>query len=216
MPFGAFGNLATEYNNFSRLFPGLRMSVATIQAGLYGVIHRESQLAFGCISVSARSLDYIFSASRHGQAVAILPGGSREQLDAIPKTMNLTLKNRKGFIKMALKHGVNLVPVITFGENDTYMVTKPNGESYFHQFQEWCLKTIGFAPVNFSGRCGVLPLRVPLTSVIGAPIQVNMIKDPTTDQIDEIHNKYCEELVKLYDEHKANYGYGAVPIVLKH
>ncbi len=40
-----------------------------------------------------------------GNAVVIVIGGATEALDAHPGMFELTLKRRKGFIKMALKHG---------------------------------------------------------------------------------------------------------------
>jgi hypothetical protein len=35
----------------------------------------------------------------------LIIGGAVEALDAVPNTMILTLKKRKGFVKLALRHG---------------------------------------------------------------------------------------------------------------
>lgn len=40
-----------------------------------------------------------------GNAVIIVVGGAAESLDAHPGSTTLTLKDRKGFVKMALKTG---------------------------------------------------------------------------------------------------------------
>lgn len=40
-----------------------------------------------------------------GNAAAIVVGGALEVLDTLPSRMILTLKKRKGFVRMALKHG---------------------------------------------------------------------------------------------------------------
>ena len=47
-------------------------------------------------------------------------GGAREALKAQPKSMNLTLNTRKGFIRLALRHGASVIPAISFGENDVF------------------------------------------------------------------------------------------------
>ena len=35
----------------------------------------------------------------------LIVGGAVEALDAVPNTMTLNLKRRKGFVKLALRHG---------------------------------------------------------------------------------------------------------------
>ena len=47
-------------------------------------------------------------------------GGAREALKSRPKSMNLTLNSRKGFIRLAIRHGASVIPAISFGENDVY------------------------------------------------------------------------------------------------
>ena len=51
----------------------------------------------------------------------IVVGGAEEALDAHPGHHILTLKKRKGFIKMALQTGADLVPCYSFGENDLFV-----------------------------------------------------------------------------------------------
>lgn len=42
--------------------------------------------------------------------------------------------------------------------------------------------------------------------LVGAPIPVEQVEKPTQEDIDALHVKYCDALVKLFDEHKASYG----------
>ena len=47
-------------------------------------------------------------------------GGAAEALDSRPGCQMLTLKGRKGFIRIALETGSQLVPVYSFGETELY------------------------------------------------------------------------------------------------
>ena len=53
-------------------------------------------------------------------AVILIIGGAEEAFDARPGSYRLTLRNRKGFVRKALQHGADLVPVFSFGENELY------------------------------------------------------------------------------------------------
>lgn len=65
---------------------------------------RDLLLAAGLRSVDRQTIRRILTAAP-GNAVILVPGGAREALDAHPGTCDLTLKCRKGFIRMALQHG---------------------------------------------------------------------------------------------------------------
>lgn len=60
-------------------------------------------MALGLCDVSKDSIDCIFRTK--GNATVILIGGAKESMDSGPSMASLVLKGRKGFIKMALKHG---------------------------------------------------------------------------------------------------------------
>lgn len=55
-----------------------------------------------------------------GVAAVLVPGGALEALNSDEKLIRLVLHRRKGFIKLALKHGVDLVPTFSFGEANIY------------------------------------------------------------------------------------------------
>lgn len=55
-------------------------------------------------------------------AAGLIVGGAREQRLAEPNVYKFVLKNRKGFVKIALRTGASLVPAISFGENNTFDV----------------------------------------------------------------------------------------------
>ena len=52
-----------------------------------------------------------------GSAITIVIGGAEESLHARPGVLELVLKKRHGFIRIAIESGSLVVPVLSFGEN---------------------------------------------------------------------------------------------------
>ncbi|CAF1532113.1 unnamed protein product [Rotaria sp. Silwood1] len=104
---------------------------------------------------------------------------------------------RKGFIRLALENGASLVPVITFGENEHY-----------RQYKNW----ISNRWIWGRSIVGYLPLRHLVTTVVGKPIQVNQIVDPSQTDIDQLHDQYLQAIEQLYNTNKANYGFENVKL----
>jgi hypothetical protein len=44
--------------------------------------------------------------------------------------------------------------------------------------------------------------------VLGKPIQVAKIENPTQEDIDKAHQQYVDELVRIFNKYKKQYGYG--------
>lgn len=59
----------------------------------------------GLCDSSKESINYILNNKGTGNAVIIVIGGAAEALEARPGNYNLTLKNRKGFVRLAIKAG---------------------------------------------------------------------------------------------------------------
>ena len=49
------------------------------------------------------------------------------------------------------------------------------------------------------------PLMVPVFSV-GKPIDVEKVPEPTSEQVDELHERYMAALTELFEVHKLKYG----------
>lgn len=47
-----------------------------------------------------------------------------------------------------------------------------------------------------------------LSSIVGEPVTVPQIKDPSPETVDRYHNMYICSLLKLFHEHKMKYGLG--------
>jgi len=66
---------------------------------------RDFVMAGGVCEVSKESIQHIVTKQGAGNAAVIVVGGAAESLDARPGSYTLTLKNRKGFAKIALQTG---------------------------------------------------------------------------------------------------------------
>ncbi|XP_065644154.1 2-acylglycerol O-acyltransferase 2-A [Hydra vulgaris] len=209
---GAFGNFATNGNNFSELYPGIKPRLLTLKLMLQFPFVREIYLGLGLCDVSKESIDYICGGSMgSGNAVVVIVGGAAESLDARPGSCTLTLKSRKGFIRMALLTGAQLVPVYSFGENDLYKQVSNSHGSILRKIQERFRRWITFAPVVFYGRgifqynFGILPFRRKITTVVGAPIRVFKNVNPQQADVDALHALYVERLKELFERYKKMY-----------
>ncbi len=155
-----------------------------------------------------------------GQGTIIVIGGASEALNYHTDSVELYLKKRMGFIKLALRFGRDLVPVFCFGENFIYgQAPNPDG-SRLRKFQKWFEKNLSFSPPIFYGRgffqyhFGLLPYRRPLNVVVGKPIRVEKIEEPTSEDIVGLHEKYVSALRELYEEHNPKYGDPNVKLVI--
>lgn len=142
----------------------------------------------------------------------VVVGGAQESLQGDENVIELTLKRRKGFVKLAMESEADLIPAFGFGEQKIYnLTTSPKG-SKLRKFQEWVKKNMSFSPVLFSGRgvfqysFGLMPHRVPMNIVIGEPIPVTKNENPTQEEIDQTHEIYVEALKDLYEKHNPQYG----------
>ncbi|CAF1328013.1 unnamed protein product [Rotaria sp. Silwood1] len=191
--FSAFGNFATNATYFSTLFPNIRSYLMILRLQFLCPFTRELCLSLGICDVSKDSCEYLLSGkSGQGNALVIVIGGIREQNLTRNNTMKLYLKNRKGFVRLALKYGASLVPVVSFGENELYRRRAhcnliPNGIIW--------------------GRllAGYIPLRHPVVTVVGKPIHVKQNTNPTDNDVDKLHHEYIQAVEELFEVNKHTY-----------
>jgi 2-acylglycerol O-acyltransferase 2 len=109
-------------------------------------------------------------------------GGAQESLHARPGVMELILRKRHGFIRMAIESGSLLVPVLSFGENgilfdfcrshlDLFQQSVNAPDSLVYKFQEGMKKLTGFttplvwARGVFNYDFGLMPWRHEINTV---------------------------------------------------
>ncbi|KAL2018886.1 hypothetical protein VTK56DRAFT_311 [Thermocarpiscus australiensis] len=212
---GAFAAFATEALGFADKFPGITNSLVTLDSNFRIPLYRDYILAMGIQSVSKESITNVLTrggpnGEGMGRAVTIVVGGARESLEARPGVMRLVLAERKGFVKMAMRTGADLVPVLAFGENDLYDQVNTQRHPSLHRLQMWVLKTLKFTLPFLHGRgifnydVGLMPYRRPLNIVVGRPIMVAQAREGEIDpaEVDRLHREYVGELQRMWDAYK--------------
>lgn len=204
---GAFTCFSTDSCGFPEVFPGIRVSLA-ILAGLFKIpLFRDYIMSAGLSPVSKPSLVHRLSKSGTGNAVVIIIGGAAESLESFPGVNTVVMRQRKGFVRMALEFGADLVPVYSFGENELFRQVIFSEGSLGRRLQDLFKKIMGFAPCLFVGEhMAFLPYRTPITIVVGSPISVPKRITPTEEEVDHFHGLYMEALFKLFHEHKVSCG----------
>uniref|UniRef100_A0A803VJZ6 Acyltransferase n=1 Tax=Ficedula albicollis TaxID=59894 RepID=A0A803VJZ6_FICAL len=196
---GAFCNFITGSTGFEELFPGIRSSLTTLAGNFRLPVFREYLMSGGerCLPCPAR----VGLRESAGNAVAIVIGGAAESLSCRPGVTTLILRNRKGFVRMALRHGAFLVPSFSFGENDLFRQVVFEEGSWMRSIQRRFQKMMGFAPCLFYGR-GLTSCR----SRVGEPLAVPKVENPSRELVDRYHELYISALLKLFNENKTKYG----------
>ncbi|XP_076606277.1 2-acylglycerol O-acyltransferase 3b [Chaetodon auriga] len=207
MSTGAFTCFSTESCGFTELFPGVR-STLVILAGLFRIpFYRDYLMSAGLLPVSKPSISHLLSQSGKGNAVVIVIGGAAESLASSPGENTVVVRQRKGFVRLALEFGADLVPVYSFGENELFRQVIFSEGGLGRRLQDLFKKIMGFAPCLFVGeRMLFIPYRTPITTVVGSPISVPKCATPTEEEVDHYHRLYMEGLSKLFHEHKVSCG----------
>ncbi|EDW89230.1 diacylglycerol O-acyltransferase 2 [Drosophila yakuba] len=215
-------NMSLDIGNWLSQFPHVRPKIATLDHHFKTPFLRDILRWWGMVSVSKESLAYLLSKSndpkhkdnRDGftsNAVAVLVGGAKEAMDSHPGQYILTLKDRKGFVKMAIRTGSSIVPSLSFGEVDIFDQVSNPPDSSLRRFQNVVKKFTGISPLLPKGRgifnynYGILPHRRRIVQVVGSPIDVTKCDTPDPEYVDKIHGQVIRALEKMFDEYKEKY-----------
>ncbi|XP_016967950.1 2-acylglycerol O-acyltransferase 2-A isoform X2 [Drosophila biarmipes] len=215
-------NMSLDIEKWLELFPQVRPKIATLDHHFRTPFLRDILRWWGMVSVSKESLAYLLSKSndpkhkdnRDGftsNAVAVLVGGAQEAMETHPGKYILTLRNRKGFVKMAIRTGSSIVPSLSFGEVDIFDQVANPPDSALRRFQNVVKKFTGISPLLPKGRgifnynYGILPHRRRIVQVVGSPIDVIRSDSPDADYVDKIHAQVIEALEKMFEQYKEEY-----------
>ena len=181
-----------------------RTLAASILFKLPGI--RGLSLATACVDAGRATATRCL---KKGFSLMLCPGGQDEQLETIYGRERVYLKRRAGFVRLAMIHGVPVVPAYCFGSSDLYYTSRA-----LHGLRSWMVRNLRIALPLYSGDWGMFayptpkgfPLPVAQHVVFGDPISFPQVADPTKEQVDAAHQQFIAALNALFEEHKAAYG----------
>jgi hypothetical protein len=138
--------------------------------------------------------------AKNNTSVAIVVGGFDEMLMDSTDEDLLFLRNRKGFVKMAITHGYDLVPVYVFGETQLYrnILRLPNCLVKF--CMRWMIPLL--FPVG-KWWYPLIPDRLEkgLKIVFGGTMNIEKNPNPTRELITSVHDEYIKKVEAMYKQH---------------
>ena len=166
---------------------------------------REFFLTFGYIDASRPVAS---KALEEGKSIFVCTGGEEESMYCnAPKTNQeesaseeedvLILQNRKGFVRLALTHGADLLPMYGIGNNDVFTTY-----SWGIRIRRWIQKNLKIALPIFHGVWGTpLPYRKPIRVIVGEPIATPANPQqtkPDEQVVAEYHDKYMQAVKEMH------------------
>jgi 2-acylglycerol O-acyltransferase 2 len=169
---------------------------AVANAVLYLPIIKHISSVRHWVSASKPSMISILKKPGARGCLSLFVGGIAEMFLARDDVEQVFLKSRKGFVKLALQQGVDVIPVYMFG--NTHALSALRSDLLFKLSRKLHF-SIGYA-------CGRWYLPVPRPTkmmwVRGQPLGMPRIEHPTQEEIDYWHNKYCMQVKRLFDTYK--------------
>lgn len=123
-------------------------------------------------------------------------GGIAELFETSAERECCYLLQRKGFIKLAMRTGADVVPCYFFGNTAVLSVLRSGPLAALS-------RKLGMSLTLTWGRWGLpIPKPVKLVYARGRPLGLPHLTEPTDADVDEWHGKYVAQLKKLFDDYK--------------
>jgi hypothetical protein len=135
---------------------------------------------------------------------AILPGGFSEAVytNADPTVEYNYIGDRMGFVRLAIEHGVDIIPTYTYGLNDMYRTLGWRRQWRASKAQAW-----GIPLVFWTGPLGGWVVNNPYTEdVTVCTFDPFPASTYTLEQLPQAHADYLKYLERCFDSRKAEFG----------
>lgn len=152
----------------------------------------------------------VSSALNLSESVGIAPGGIAEMFETYPKPgfhrNDEAFRVRNGIFKLAVKHNRPIIPIYCFG------ATKMLRRVQLPTFIENLSRMLKISLCLFFGKLGLpIPFRQRLMYVMGKTIYppINNTSGELLDQqAQEMHHRFCDEIIRIFENNKEHYGWG--------
>ncbi|GMF19247.1 unnamed protein product [Phytophthora lilii] len=190
-----------------KLFPNFYAHILTASILHQIPLARDVLHFYGSREVTRQAFAYTL---QQKESVLLVPGGQAEMLEQqSAKNEVRVYTHHKGFIRLAIEHGVPLVPVLSFKEGEMMdNVQAP-------MLQRWFVKKLAFPFPYFPYGRALLPIprRISIPIVVGEPMDVPHIEKPTQKDIDKVHARYFAVLQEMFEKYKDEVGCGDYKLV---
>jgi len=151
---------------------------------------------FGLIDASASSMRRHFKNDGIDGCIVLYVGGIAELFKSSRKEERIYLSGRKGFIKVALREGVDVVPAYLFGNTSVLTVWKFGPLAALS-------RRLQTSVTYYWGKFYLpIPRDETLIYARGKPLGLPHIPEPTQEDVDKWHEIYCKEVTALFDKYK--------------
>ena len=169
-----------------------RVKTAVASALLLTPILKHVMGIFGLTDASASNLRRHLKNEGVDGCIIIYTGGLAEMFKSCHEEERLYLKKRKGFIKLALREGVDVVPAYFFGNTSVLTLFKAGPLGALSRKLQVSL-------TYFWGKWNLpIPRDDMLLYVRGKPLGIPHIPNPSKEDVDTWHAKYVEEVTRLF------------------
>lgn len=152
---------------------------------------------FSLTDVSKRNMRKVIETNGPDGTMFIYPGGIAELFKSNLKEERLYLQKRKGFVKFALQSGTDIVPLYLFGNSSVLSVLSTGTLASIS-------RKIQASVTYFWGQWGMPFPRSghKCMSVLGRPLGMPKIEEPTQEDIDKWHTMWLDEVRRIYEKYQ--------------
>ncbi|MEE9315776.1 MAG: 1-acyl-sn-glycerol-3-phosphate acyltransferase, partial [bacterium] len=180
--------------------------------------------------------DVADEAMKRGYSLLVYPGGDRESMRTFKERKKIDFFQRKGFIRLALRNGVPIVPIVSVGAAETYVVLHQGEElakklGLYDKFRLhgmpinvqsvlffWCLTTGLFTffpllltPALFASI--LMPLPAKMSFRLLPKIDVQSLVDKNLSEEENLQQIYDYVVAKMQVVHTEVYDKRKYPII---